>query len=111
MSTEPWYGVRLVYRLTNLPAPVYEERILIVRADSFDEAIAKAERYSKGYEGDTTIYTNYAMAFHIIDEDGPSLGEGVEVFSLLRESDLNPDEYLDRFHDTGRERAKHSDAS
>ena len=108
MGTEPWYGVRLVYRLTGFPAQAYEERIVIVRADSFDEAIAKAERYSKDYEDETKVYTGYAMAFHILDEDGSSLGEGVEVFSLMRDSDLDPDEYLDRFHDTGRERAKHT---
>ena len=108
MGTEPWYGVRLVYRLTGRPAQAYEERIVIVRADSFDEAIAKAERYCKDYEDETTVYTGYAMTFHIFDEDGSSLGEGVEVFSLIRESDLDPDEYLARFHDTGRERAKHT---
>ncbi|MCL4852581.1 MAG: DUF4288 domain-containing protein [Bryobacteraceae bacterium] len=109
MATEPWYGVRLVYRLTGRPTPAYEERILIVRADGFGEAIAKAERYSKDYEDATTIYTDYAMAFHIVDEDGSSLGEGVEVFSLIRDSDLDIDEYLDRFHDTGREYAGHGD--
>lgn len=108
MGTEPWYGVRLVYRLTGFPAQAYEERIVIVKAASFDEAIAKVERYSKDYEDETKVYTGYAMAFHILDENGSSLGEGVEVFSLMRDSELDPDEYLDRFHDTGRERAKHT---
>ncbi len=43
------------------------------------------------------------MAFHIFDENGDALGEGVEVFSLIRKSDLDVDDYLDRFHDTGDE--------
>jgi hypothetical protein len=77
--------------------------VLIVRAKSFADAVHQAEQYSKDYEHETTRYLGYAMAFHIFDEDGPCLGPGVEVFSLMRESDLNDDDYLDRFHDTGNE--------
>jgi hypothetical protein len=102
-NPEPWYGVRLVYRLTGTSRPAYEERIIIVRANSDDDAIAKAEHYSKDYESDTTEYIGYAMGFHIFDENGPCLGPGTEVFSLIRESELDPDAYLDRFHDTGNE--------
>ena len=32
------------------------------------------------------------------------LGDGAEVFSLMRDSDLTPHEYLDHFFDTGDER-------
>ena len=32
--------------------------------------------------------------------------EGVEVFSLIRESDLSPTKYVDRFFDTGTERQR-----
>ncbi len=31
---------------------------------------------------------------------------GTKVFSLMRDSDFSPDEYLDHFHDTGTERAR-----
>ena len=107
MNGEPWYGVRLVYRLTFASRRAFEERVLIVRADGFDSAIARAEQISRDdYENESTIYTNYAMAFHIFDENGDALVEGVEVFSLIRESDLDVDAYLNRFHDTGNERAR-----
>lgn len=107
MNPEPWYGVRLVYRLTFSAEPAYEERILIVRAANSDDAIARAEGISRdNYESETTVYTEYAMAFNIIDEDGDSLGDGVEVFSLIRNSELEAAEYLDRFHDTGAECAR-----
>ena len=33
-----------------------------------------------------------------------TIGHGAELFSLLRESDLEPKEYLDAFFDTGDER-------
>lgn len=105
-NPEPWYGVRLIYRLTGMSRLAYEERIVIVRAESDDDAIAKAEQYSKDYESDTTEYVRYAMAFHIFDENGPCLGPGTEVFSLIRQSDLDPNAYIDRFHDTGNELAR-----
>jgi hypothetical protein len=104
MRGEPWYGVRLIYKLaTGELRQAYEERVIIVRAESAEDALGQAERYSKEYEGDTRQYTGYAMLFHIFDEDGPCLGPGVEVFSLVRYSDLDVDDYLDRFHDTGNE--------
>ena len=103
MNPEPWYGVRLVYRLRGAK-PAFEERVLIVRAEDTETAIERAESLSReNYESDNTVYTNYAMAFNIFDENGPALGEGVEVFSLIRHSDLEMDAYLDRFHDTGSE--------
>jgi len=104
VNQEPWYGVRLVYRLTGSIEPAYEERILIVRAVDSDDAIARAEQISRDtYESENTVYTEYAMAFNIFDEDGDSLGDGVEVFSLIRKSELGVADYLDRFHDTGAE--------
>ncbi len=104
MNQEPWYGVRLVYRLTGSAEPAYEERLLLVPAVNSAAAIARAERISRDTdESDTAIYTEYAMAFNIFDEHGDSLGDGVEVFSLIRKSELNVADYLDRFHDTGTE--------
>lgn len=107
MNPEPWYGVRMVYRLTGTAANAYEERVLIVRAADFDSAVSRAEQISRDdYENETTTYTGYATAFHIFDENGDTLGEGVEVFSLIRKSELDVNEYLDRFHDTGDECAR-----
>jgi hypothetical protein len=110
MCDEPWYGVRLVYRHVHANGHAFEERVLIVRAEDFDSAIARAERISRDdYENESTIYTNYAMAFHIFDENGDALGDGVDVFSLIRNSELPVDDYLNRFHDTGNECVHKSD--
>jgi hypothetical protein len=38
-------------------------------------------------------------------------GQGAEIFSLLRDSELEPDEYLDAFFDTGTEREASLDDS
>lgn len=107
MSDEPWYGVRLVYQLISDSGNAFEERVLIVRAADFDSAIERAEQISRDdYENESTIYTKYAIAFHVFDENGDALGEGVEVFSLVRHSDLPVKDYLDQFHDTGNECAR-----
>jgi hypothetical protein len=35
---------------------------------------------------------------------GEHPAHGAEVFSLMRDSELAPDDYIDRFFDTGQER-------
>ncbi|MEQ8211813.1 MAG: hypothetical protein RH917_18595 [Lacipirellulaceae bacterium] len=104
MINEPWYGVRLIYKLSGQAEQHYEERILVVRALDIDSAIGRAESISRqSYESETTVYVGFAQAFHIFDENGETLPEGVEVYSLVRKSSLTTDEYLDRFYDDGNE--------
>jgi hypothetical protein len=111
--SEPWYAVRCVIRTaenrpwgpTDLTPGVsaYEERITLWRASSPEEAIARAEAEAKDHAetlGDT--YVGLAQLYHLFD----SPGDGAEVFSLIRDSPLDPDEYLDRFFDTGHERQR-----
>lgn len=106
-NPEPWYGVRLLYQLTGTKDLAYEERIVIVRAQDAEAAIAVAEEKSRSsYENSSTRYIGYAMGFNIFDEHGDSLGEGVEVFSLIRKSELDAEAYIDRYHDTGNECAR-----
>ncbi len=55
-NSQPWYGVKLLYQHLRPVASsnVYEERVLIVIAASFEKAIAKAEKLSKKtYESET----------------------------------------------------------
>ena len=42
---------------------------------------------------------NFAQAYELTGEPGI----GAEIFSLIRDSRLDPDAYLDRFFDTGDE--------
>ena len=105
-SEEPWYGVRLIYRHSFASGQTYEERILIIRAETAAQAIAEAESISaREYEDENTERLDYAMTFNIFDSNGPCLGPGTEVFSLMRVSELSPNDYLDHFHNTGSERS------
>lgn len=97
-ATGTWFGVRCVFRHAE---STYEERIVIVVAADFDHAIAKAEEEAAEYvDGMNVEYVGLAQAFMLFDAPR----DGAEVFSLMRDSDLEPDEYLDTFFSTGDER-------
>jgi hypothetical protein len=113
-SAPSWYAVRCIFRH---PATVpvedgggaapdgnaYEERITLWRASSAEEAIGRAEeqaeRRARALADAGTTYLYLAQSYRLVDE--PS--DGAELFSLVRESDLEPDAYLDAFFDTGSE--------
>lgn len=84
---------------------MYEERVVLVKAESDNEAIEQAEKeakeYAQGLEG--CSYLGFVNVFHIYDE---SIGEGTEVYSLMRHSKLSKKKYLNRFFDTGKERTR-----
>lgn len=100
------FSVRCVFRWENRPEQkrkhLYEERITLWRACNIDEAIAMAEAEAQSYVAESGIeYLQYCQAYALFEDLEAS---GVEVFSLLRESDLEPTLYLDAFFDTGAER-------
>jgi hypothetical protein len=101
-----WFGVRCLFRHGER---LYEERITLWRALGFDEAIALAEADAAEYSADLadgdlpTEYVGLAQAYRLDDEPGTV---GAEVFSLIRDSDLPPGAYIDRFFDTGDEHSR-----
>ncbi len=99
-----WFGVRCVFRWSQ--PLTYEERITLWEADSLDDAIALAEMDAQAYaERLNSEYLQMAQAYWI-GQKRPEIGS--EVFSLMRDSDLDPDAYLDTFYDTGQERQQSS---
>jgi hypothetical protein len=100
---DDWFGVRCIFRLGD--ARGYEERVTIWQAAGFAEAIAMAEADAATYaDGRPHIeFLGLSQSFHMFEPPG----QGVEVFSLIRESELGPDSYLHRFFDTGSERQQH----
>jgi hypothetical protein len=101
---EPWYAVRCVIRgAISGPTTTYEERITLWRAPSADEAIelAEAEAIEYGEALGDAEYTGFAQSFNLFV--GDTVGHGDEVFSLMRDSELDTEDYLDAFFDTGTE--------
>ena len=94
-----WYGVKTLYRWKSAGRPravdehfansvsLLEERVVLVRARSFDEAIARAEKEARKYARTShrnpygqwvrTKYLQACDAFEILEEPGV----GTEVFS------------------------------
>ena len=101
-----WYGVRCVFHWTEAAERPYEERITLWRAADLDSALVLAEEEAREYaEHNGVSYVGLAQAYATGTEE---LAPGSEVFSLLRDSALPPEEYLDRFFDTGGEHRRTS---
>lgn len=105
MDDERWYAVRCVFEHPDEDAASgdrwYEERFTLWRADSDDEALALADAEAELYaEANDCTNLGLAQGFHIAAE---AVGMGTELFSLVRGSRLEADDYLDAFFDTGAE--------
>jgi hypothetical protein len=99
------FSVRCVFRWKprrdQVRKHLYEERITLWKASDIDEAIALAEGEARTYASDAgEEYLEFCQAYALVEEPG---AHGIEVFSLLRDSDLEPAQYLDAFFATGGE--------
>ena len=86
---------------------LYEERITLWECDDIDEAIELAENEAGLYmlKNDHASCLKFYQAYWL-DDEIDNLVNGSEMYSLLRESDLNKDDCLDRFFDTNHERCR-----
>ena len=105
MDDERWYAVRCVFEHPDEDPSSgehwYEERLTLWRAESDDEALALADAEAELYaEANDCTNLGLAQGFHVA---AGTVGMGTEVFSLIRGSRLEADDYLDAFFDTGTE--------
>jgi hypothetical protein len=100
-----WYTVRTVVHREH--EGTYQERITLWRREDGDEAADAALAESAEYAADVGgIDCGLAQVFEPYGDDVAGLrsaAEGCEIFSLVRESHLDPGKYLDTFFDTGHE--------
>jgi hypothetical protein len=83
---------------------VYEERITLWKAKDVEAAIKKSEKEAMRYARESgNKYLGFIQSYWLFDEIA---ADGVEVFSLLRESDLPPKKYIDAYFDTGSEKQR-----
>ena len=107
MSKRGWFAAKTVYRWRPIEnsESLFEERVVLFEAGSFEEAVARAEMEAQEYCADSPdkVYLGYVNVFRLFDD---AVGDRVEVYSLVRESDLSDQEYLDHFYDTCKERTE-----
>ena len=96
----PWFSVRYVVRHTK--NDMYEEKTVLVKANSHEEALEKAETEAREYCQDLkdAEYLGYAETFHLFDE---VVEDGTEIYSVMRSSNLSPEEYMKTYINTGNE--------
>ena len=101
MVEAEWHAVRCIIE----HGGTYEERITLWHTADFEEAIELAELEAKQYAADLggSEYAGLAQVYALADAPG----HGTEVFSLMRDSELGVNDYLDAFFDTGQERQGH----
>ena len=83
------------------PCRAFEERVVLFRATSFEEALAKGEVEAKRNAADWPHpkILAHVVAFSIQDE---KLRDGDEVWSCIRDLNISDEEFLHRIY--GRER-------
>ncbi len=97
-----WCGARTFYRWPVSENQPYEERVVLFRARSLEEAIELAERESTEYAGENDLEVLDMVQAYLISRGDEEVGVGTEVFSKLHALDLPANEFLDRY-DSGPE--------
>lgn len=109
--TDGWYSAKCMFQhhaFGNAGEPgklaVYEERIVLFRASSADEAIRLAESEASIYARDNHAdYLGYVDVYQMFSAP---FGSGTELYSLMRSSDLAPADFVTRYFDDGSQRSR-----
>jgi len=80
---------------------LYEERITLWQAENLEQAIEFAENEASEYSDESCEFLGLSQGYTMFEL---TQGNGIEVFSLLRESNLEPELYLESFFKSGSER-------
>lgn len=101
MSLE-WYSAKSVYKHVlhegETFKTMFEERVVLFQATDFDDAIVQAESEAEKYCrecGSECRYLGYINMYQLPED---SVGHRTEVFSVMRESELSDESFLDLFY-------------
>lgn len=107
VKQKKWFaakGVFLFKRLSSNPETkfTYEERIILVQSINIDWALKKAEDEAKQYEKEQTgcEYLNFIDCYELYED---TIVDKSEVYSIMRKSNLDPDDFLSRYYSDGTE--------
>ncbi len=109
-TDEPWYSARCLFCQERSGQPnTYEERVILIRAEGWDQAFQIAEDEAKEYAatGEGWSYTGFVELFHLFES---TIGDRSEIFSLIRSSNLSESEFIDRYYDDGSEHSQRADS-
>lgn len=99
------FSVRCIFKWSARPDQklkhLYEERITLWQAVSLEQAIEFAEKEAAEYSDESCEFLGLSQGYAMFESVQK---HGVEIFSLLRESDFEPELYLRSFFASGSER-------
>lgn len=108
-NQQEWYSAKAAFKHLDLfePGDVhYEERVVLLLANSLGHAIERGEEEAAGYVaavGDAE-YTGFISVYKLGEQE---IGDRSEIYSLMRKTDMETDDFLDRYHDDGNECTQH----
>lgn len=93
------FSAKCIFRFLETEArrQIYEERIVLVRADNFDAAIQKAEKNSRKYckNDNNCEFVGLVDVFELFDK---KVDDKSEIFSSMQTNDLDPDDFISQFY-------------
>jgi len=96
-----WFGVKSIicHKKNTIDYISYEERVVLFLANDFNNAIEQAAIEADAYclNDDSVTNCNFYDAYKIFDDD-EKIVQHTEVFSSLKKSTLNIQEFLDTYH-------------
>ena len=104
MVEKPWFAAKSLHLHKGLEGDrggaCYEERIVLLRAATVDEAMRRAEREARSYaRGQKAVeFLGYLAVFAL---SGDALEDGLEVYSILRSVALSKRDFIRRYYDDG----------
>ncbi len=102
-----YFTAKSIYRhidreASDQDSTLYEERMVLIESDSFDNALVEAKKEATAYadQFENVIFAGYIDLYELSLK---SLSAGSEFYSLIRRCSLDIDDYIDKFYDTGAE--------
>ena len=94
-QNQPWYGVKALFSHSD---QLLEERIIVIKAQSFDDAQAQAIKNAEAYTGslDNAKFVAIADIFHVFDE---TIESGTEVYSRMNEVEGDVNKYIESHYE------------
>jgi hypothetical protein len=96
-----WYSVRSVFRSDRnedgQSRRSFEERVVLFRAASFEEALTKGKDEARRYGADAVDSPHYHLLDHLVAyyiHSDEVLRDGDEVWSCIRDSDATDGQFL-----------------
>ena len=104
------YSAKCIFKFDRIKNEVgesaFEERIVLLHASSFDEAIYIAEEDAKKYAAEENgEYLNFVAAYQVVYGD-VVFGGVQEIYSIMRYDDLSDEDFVTLYYDNGGECTK-----